>query len=87
MTSLTNLGGIGASYIFIDDEAPAYPTGYGTSLAFAGLGIIASILLDVFYIRINRKREGVSEAEVREKYCVEVLAALGDRSPLFWYTL
>lgn len=87
MTSLTNLGGIGASYIFIDSEAPAYPTGYGTSLAFGGLGILASITLDVIYIRINKKRSEVSEAEVREKFSEEELAALGDRSPLFRYTL
>lgn len=87
MTSLTNLGGIGASYIFIDSEAPAYPTGFGTSLAFAGLGITASILLDVIYIRINKKRSQVSEAEVRDKYSDEDLAALGDKSPLFRYTL
>ncbi|SPO06440.1 related to putative tartrate transporter [Cephalotrichum gorgonifer] len=56
MTSLTNLGGIGASYIFIDSEAPAYPTGYGTSLAFVGMGVIASVLLDAIYIRLNKKR-------------------------------
>lgn len=87
MTSLTNLGGIGASYIFIDSEAPAYPTGFGTSLAFAGLGIMASITLDVIYIRINKRRALISESEVREQYSDEDLAALGNHSPLFKYTL
>ncbi|CAI4213988.1 unnamed protein product [Parascedosporium putredinis] len=87
MTSLTNLGGIGASYIFIDSESPAYPTGFGTSLAFGALGIVASVTLDVIYIRINKRRSEISEAEVREKYSDEDLAVLGDKSPLFRYTL
>ena len=87
MTSLTNIGGIGASYIFIDSEAPVYPTGFGTSLAFSCMGAIASLLLDFIYIRINKKRSLLSEAEVRESYTEEQLAGLGDRSPLFGYTL
>ncbi|KAJ6020758.1 hypothetical protein N7540_006262 [Penicillium herquei] len=87
MASLANLGGIASSYIFIASEAPAYPTGFGTSLAFASMGVIASILLDYIYIRINKQRDQVSVTEVHEKYTVEELAALGDRSPLFRYTL
>ena len=87
MTSLTNIGGIGASYIFIDSEAPAYPTGFGTSLAFSCLGVIASLLLDLIYMRINKKRSLVSESEIRETYSDEQLADFGDRSPLFRYTL
>jgi len=82
-----NLGGIVSSYIFIQSEAPAYPTGFGTSLAFAVMGIIAATTLDLIYMRINKKRDQMSEAEVREKYTEEELAALGDRSPLFRYTL
>ncbi|OAA60590.1 Major facilitator superfamily domain, general substrate transporter [Niveomyces insectorum RCEF 264] len=87
MTSLTNLGAIGGSFIFIASEAPGYPTGFGVSLTMAGLGIVASVLLDVIYGRINKKRDLVSEDEVREKYTDDELAALGDRSPLFRYTL
>ncbi|KAI0414708.1 major facilitator superfamily domain-containing protein [Xylaria grammica] len=87
MTSLTNLGGLGSSYIFIDSEAPGYPTGFGTSLAFAIGGVIASVVLDVIYIRINGKRDEISRIEVMEKYSMEELAELGDRSPLFRYTL
>ncbi|KAI0964732.1 major facilitator superfamily domain-containing protein [Xylaria arbuscula] len=87
VTSLTNLGGIGASYIFIDSEAPGYPTGFGTSLAFAISGLIASVLLDVIYIRINKKRDEVPQLEIVDKYSTEELAELGDRSPLFRYTL
>ncbi|CAG9998305.1 unnamed protein product [Clonostachys byssicola] len=87
MTSLTNLGGIGASYIFIESEGPAYPTGFGVSLAFGIMGVIASVLLDLIYMRINKKRSMISETEVREQYSDEDLAAMGDRSPLFRYTL
>ncbi|KAI1308584.1 major facilitator superfamily domain-containing protein [Xylaria venustula] len=87
VTSLTNLGGIGASYIFIDSEAPGYPTGFGTSLAFAISGVIASISLDVIYMRINKKRDEAPQIEIMDKYSTEELAELGDRSPLFRYTL
>ena len=87
MTSLTNMGGIVGSYIYIDSEAPAYPTGFGVSLAMGALGAIASVLLDVIYIRINKRRSQMSEEEVREKYSDEELAAMGNNSPLFRYTL
>lgn len=85
--SVANLGGIVSSYIFIASEAPAYPTGFGTSLAFGVTGMLATVILDVIYSRVNKKRDQVSEDEVRERYTDEQLAAMGDRSPLFRYTL
>lgn len=87
MTSLTNLGGLGSSYIFIASEAPGYPTGFGVSLAFSAAGLVASILLDIIYTQINKKRDRISLAEIEEKYSAEDLAKMGDRSPLFRYTL
>lgn len=75
------------SYIFIEKEAPAYPTGYGTSIAFAGAGAVAAILLELALIRINKKRDRMTKEEVMAKYSEEELALMGDRSPLFRYTL
>lgn len=36
---------------------------------------------------INKKREHIREDEVRAKYTDEQLTDLGDKSPLFKYTL
>lgn len=88
LISLSSIGGIFASYIYIESEAPGYPTGFGTSLAFAGAGVLAVVGLELTYIVINKKREALCLREdVREKYTIEELAAMGDKSPLFRYTL
>jgi hypothetical protein len=70
----------------VDSEAPGYPTGFGLSLAAPCAGVIASVVLDVIYARVNRKRAKVTEEEVREKYSETDLAAMGNHSPLFNYT-
>lgn len=87
MICLGNVGGIAGSYIFIEEESPRYPTGFGTSLGFAAGGVAVCFALEVAYQAINKRREGVSEEEVRERYTEEELEAMGDRSPLFRYTL
>ncbi|CAH0019840.1 unnamed protein product, partial [Clonostachys rhizophaga] len=55
MICLGNIGGIIGSYIYIEDEKPTYPTGFGASLAFAGLGIDSCLILEFVYRNINRK--------------------------------
>lgn len=87
MICLGNIGGIIGSYIYIEDEKPTYPTGFGASLSFAGLGVAACLLLEFLFWNINRRRAAISEEEVRANYSEEELERLGDRSPLFRYTL
>ena len=87
MIALGNIGGIIGSYMFIADEAPRYPTGYGLSLGLGVLGIIAALALEWGLWMTNKKRAKVSESEVRQRYNDEELALLGDRSPLFKYHL
>lgn len=84
--SLSSVGGIFASYIFIESEAPGYPTGFGVSMAAALAGILAVAFLDFSYKRVNKKRDQMSIEEISEKYSEEDLARLGNRSPLFRYT-
>jgi MFS family permease len=84
--SLSSVGGIFASYIFIESEAPGYPTGFGVSMAAALAGIFAVVFLDFTYKRINVKRDKMSIEEVAEKYTEDDLTRLGNRSPLFRYT-
>ena len=76
----------------MDSEAPAYPTGFGTSLAAPCAGVIASVALDLIYMRINKKRKAEveelgGEEGVKAKYGADNLAKMGNRSPLFVYTL
>ncbi|KAI1858991.1 hypothetical protein JX265_004598 [Neoarthrinium moseri] len=82
-----NIGGVIGSYIYKDDEAPRYPTGYGNSLAFASAGIVAMLVLEFALWSINKKNAKMTEDEVRQLYSEEDLHKLGDRSPLFKYAL
>lgn len=87
MTGVGNMGGITGSFIFLDREAPTYPTGFGSSLGFAAAGALACLLLELMLFRSNKKNEGFSEEDVRAQFSEEDLERLGDKSPLFKYTL
>lgn len=84
---LGNSGGIVGSYIFLDNEKPGYPTGFGIGLGFSIATLIASTVLEWSYKSINKKRDLLSEDEVRRQYTDEQLMRLGDKSPLFRYKL
>ncbi|KAH0095971.1 MFS general substrate transporter, partial [Aureobasidium melanogenum] len=85
--ALGNCGGIVGSYIFLDNEKPGYPTGFGIGLAFAAFTLFSTVVLDLSYIRLNKKRDALDEAQVRETYTEEDLQKMGDKSPLFKYKL
>lgn len=87
MICIGNLGGLPGSFIFLQRESPQYPTGFGTSLAFAAVGIVSALTLEYFYWSHNKKYENVTEEEVKEKYTDEELDKLGNKSPLFKYAL
>ncbi|KAF4421642.1 putative transporter [Colletotrichum fructicola] len=87
MICLGSIGGIVGSFIYREDESPKYPTGFGSSFAFAGLGVVACFVLEFLFWNINRKRDKFTEEEVRAKYSDDELQMMGDRSPLFRYTL
>ncbi|KAI0515168.1 major facilitator superfamily domain-containing protein [Xylaria bambusicola] len=52
-----NVGGIVASNIFLQSEAPRYTTGYGVSLSFLGLCALACTVLFFGIKRENKKRD------------------------------
>lgn len=87
MVMIGSAGGLIGSFIFLDREKPKYPTGFGTSLALAGAGAVSCLVLEITYWRINKEREKISEEEIRDKYSLEELEELDDRSPLFRYSL
>ncbi|RSL87072.1 hypothetical protein CEP52_015633 [Fusarium oligoseptatum] len=82
-----NIGGLIGSYIYLDREAPRYPTGYGTSLAFGLAGIIAATLLEFLLKRDNAKKAQMSEDEIHERYTDGELMNMGEKSPLFKWAL
>jgi MFS family permease len=82
-----NFGSLIGTNIFLDKEAPRYQTGYGVSLGFICLGLITALALE-FTLKVkNKKKEAISEDEVRGQYTDEQLDKLGDKSPLFKYML
>ncbi|KAI9043582.1 putative MFS transporter [Aspergillus affinis] len=82
-----NSGGIIGSYMFLEEEAPKYYTGFGLSLALGGSAVLLALLLELSFYWENKKKEKVSEEEVRARYSEEQLLDMGDKSPLFKYTL
>ncbi|KAL2287345.1 hypothetical protein FJTKL_05826 [Diaporthe vaccinii] len=67
--------------------ARAAYTGYGLAVATGATGMIGSTILYFSWRRLNRRRAGVHEDQVSEKYTDMELLRLGDRSPLFRYQL
>ncbi|CAM1506074.1 Fc.00g057150.m01.CDS01 [Cosmosporella sp. VM-42] len=87
LVCIGNIGGLIGSYIYLDREQPRYPTGYGTSLAFALAGAIAAIILEVLLKRENGRKARMTEEDVRARYTEEQLEQMGEKSPLFKYAL
>ncbi|KAF4460404.1 high-affinity nicotinic acid transporter [Fusarium albosuccineum] len=87
MICLGNLGGVIGSFIYKKSEQPAYPTGFGTSLGFAALGVVLCLGLELSYNAINKHRDGMTREDVNQRYTEAELSNKGDRSPLFRYTL
>ncbi|KAL0257656.1 hypothetical protein SLS55_006819 [Diplodia seriata] len=82
-----NIGGVIGSYIYIEDEAPKYPTGYGTSFGFAAAGIVACFVLELALWKINKNNSRYTEQQIRAQYSHEELERMGEKSPLFRYNL
>jgi hypothetical protein len=85
--TLGNLGGAVGSNIYLKRESPNYWTGYTVSLVILVAAIISGVLLRIFLRRVNISRERVSQDEVNAMHTVQELAEMGDKSPLFRYTL
>ncbi|KAJ5664678.1 hypothetical protein N7462_011491 [Penicillium macrosclerotiorum] len=82
-----NIGGIIGSYMYLDREEPTYHTGFGLSLAFGGTALLAALVLELSFMWGNKRKSAMNEAEIRDRYNDEELLAMGDKSPLFKYTL
>jgi hypothetical protein len=82
-----NLGGAIGSNIYLAKQAPHYWLGYGFSLGIILAAIVSGFALRFFLNRENERRARMSPEEIHEKFTETELLEIGDRSPLFRYTL
>ncbi|KAK7994533.1 hypothetical protein PG991_016121 [Apiospora marii] len=82
-----NLGSLVGTNIFLDREGPRYPTGYGTALGIICLAMCVAGVLEFSLWKLNKAKAAQSEADIRAKYTQHQLDAMGEKSPLYQYTL
>lgn len=68
LMTIGNLGGAIGSNIFLQEEAPHYWLGYGFSTGVITVAILATLILRGVTVAINKKRDRVSEEEIRAQY-------------------
>lgn len=82
-----NFGSLIGTNIFLDSEVPSYPTGFGVSLGIICLVLVAGCVLEFSPWRLNKVKLLKSGSEVRAHYTQEQLDGMGEKSPLYQYTL
>ncbi|KAI5356533.1 putative major facilitator superfamily, MFS transporter superfamily [Septoria linicola] len=87
MSGLANLGGSIGANLYLEEEAPRYPLGFGFSLGVLCAGVVAAMTLKYQLEKINRQRDTMSAEHVRELYTEQQLLELGDKSPLYRYVI
>ena len=80
-------GGIGSN-IYIATEAPTYPLGFGFSVGATALGaMIPATIHYTLMKRDNKRRDMISDDEIRAKYTDKQLSELEEYSPTFRYSI
>ena len=80
-----NSGGLVASNIFFDDQAPTYPVGFGVSLALVWVAGFACIAF-FFHVRRENKLREQGKRDYLFELPADELDNLGDDHPHFRYT-
>jgi hypothetical protein len=83
MIGLGNAGGLVSSNVFFQEEAPYYPTGYGTSLALLVLTGVAAV---VFYFGLKRENAKRDAGERDGRLQLSDADNLGDDHPSFRFS-
>ncbi len=84
--ALGNMAGIISTNIFLADESPKYPTGYGTAFGMLWLGALAATIMFVLMWNENRKR-AAGQMDGRLEQPEEEVKNMGDYHPSFRFTL
>ncbi|KAL3494744.1 major facilitator superfamily domain-containing protein [Aspergillus germanicus] len=80
-----NCGGLVASNVFFDSEAPGYRTGFGVSLGMTWICGLACFVFLMYLVRENKARER-GERDERYELPQEERENLGDDHPSFRFT-
>ena len=83
---MAEIGFIGTN-VFLEWQAPRYTIGYGVSLGIISLGIITCCILEFSLWRLNGINRAIPEDQTREQFTPDQLVAMGEKSPLYMYTL
>ncbi|KAK5001211.1 hypothetical protein LTR66_000089 [Elasticomyces elasticus] len=87
LISIGNLGGAIGSNIFLARQAPSYKLGFGFSCGMISAAICGAFALRIAYGTSNKRRDKISEAEIRARYSEDELLEMGDKSPLYRYVV
>jgi hypothetical protein len=80
LISIGNLGGAIGSNIFLQSQKPHYWLGYGIGLGMTFAAVVCTLILRNTYRRSNRKRDEMSEEEIRAKYSEEEMLGKSSHS-------
>jgi len=81
-----NIGGIISSNIFLANESPWYPTGYGTAFSVMWLGTIGATVM-FFLLRKDNKERDAGKQDWKLERPEEEVKNMGDYHPSFRFTL
>lgn len=82
-----NLGGAYASNFYRQQDAPRYKLGHGLEILFAGMGLIAAVIMVFTYKYWNKQKQRDLAAGKFDNYTAQELRLLCDKSPYFEYML
>lgn len=85
LTGFGNCGAFVSGNVFITEQSPKYPVGFGVGLAFGVVGLFATSVYAAFLSKENRRRDQVqgSNNRVYDRDEVEQMQNLGEAHPDF----
>lgn len=89
LTGFGNCGAFVSGNVFITDQSPKYPVGFGVGLAFGVVALFANSIYFAFLLKENRRRDRAqsSDAGAYDDEESERMQDLGDAHPGFRYQL
>ena len=83
--TIGNLGAVIGTQLYRSEDTPKYIVGHSVALAYLICNIAVTGTAWFVLQRINKKRDAMSEEEVRARYTEAELLDMGDKSPLYRY--
>lgn len=89
LTGFGNCGAFVSGNVFITNQSPKYPVGFGVGLAFGVVGLVATSVYAAFLLKENRRRDKLQGSNERayDREEVEQLQDLGEAHPDFRFQI